>query len=738
MTQVYKIQVSMNQAHLVDSGLTFKQGDFGFQIEIEVLDFDVTGVTPQIIFRKSSGAVESTSITVSNNKFTYTMQGTELDTPGPGICDLKLKNSTTQRISTASFKFFVISDTMDGLNEQASSYSDTIAQIVGGFDDEISALNAEDEAIISKVLTTADETFTISNGCWVDSDGVVTATPSSNYKRTVIDCSYGEIYLVKVAVATSIPYFAFISDNSDNVLESLIPRTGEQETVEVQIFISDQSWKKLYVTSQVSQTIEIKKYVDKYLPASDAATKEELEALEDQVGDVKYKETESEHVKQANGLEGTVGNAVSERTTSSYTHTVVDASPDTLYKVRTYTGTSANYPYYVFITDENDIILSLECPSGTSAGLQTVTFTTPSQTAKIYVCQYGASTDNMYIAELEKVSVQAQIDELTELVEQDNAKELVAEAMPTIIGHTSSVNGASIVFITDTHSNGEFYIRSTEEMITGLDSKLSVSAFRAVAESGIAVLGVHGGDIISAYNISKSDYIETLTKHLMDYDGYRMPVFFAKGNHECNHEDGLYEEGDEITKSAYFSLVQNRDLDKKVVNPADPCGGYFYYDDEKHKIRFIVLNAFYDPEESGIEYVFGNTQHTWLSEVALNLESKTDASKWGIVGFVHPSASSTATMQLFGSYSGSATVIGVIHGHSHEDMYSDSRGYNNIGVDRAYASANETGANRCCVSVFTFVPTVEGDNENGIIYETRIGRGSDRAFNWGSTIGPVT
>ena len=129
MTQTYKVQVSMNQAHLVESGIVWKQGDFGFNLEIEVLDFDTTGVTPQIIFRKSAGAVESTSVTQSSNKFTYTIRGTELDTPGPGICDLKLKNSTTQRISTASFKFFVVPDTEDGLNEHAHSYSDTIEQI---------------------------------------------------------------------------------------------------------------------------------------------------------------------------------------------------------------------------------------------------------------------------------------------------------------------------------------------------------------------------------------------------------------------------------------------------------------------------------------------------------------------------------------------------------------------------------------------------------------------------------
>ena len=129
MTQVYHVQVSMNQSSTVLTGLVFKQGDFGFQIEIEVLDFDVTGTTPQIVFRKSQGAVESTTISVSGNKYTYTLVGNELDVPGVGICDLKLKNTTTQRISTASFQYEVIADTLDGLNEHANSYSDTIEQI---------------------------------------------------------------------------------------------------------------------------------------------------------------------------------------------------------------------------------------------------------------------------------------------------------------------------------------------------------------------------------------------------------------------------------------------------------------------------------------------------------------------------------------------------------------------------------------------------------------------------------
>lgn len=129
MTQEYDVQVSMNQASIVETDLVFKQGDFGFTIAIEILDFDLTGASPQIVFRKSTGAVESTTLVKAGNIYTYTFVGTELDTPGIVVCDIKLKNTTTQRISTASFMFKVESDTLNGLNEHANSYSDTIGQI---------------------------------------------------------------------------------------------------------------------------------------------------------------------------------------------------------------------------------------------------------------------------------------------------------------------------------------------------------------------------------------------------------------------------------------------------------------------------------------------------------------------------------------------------------------------------------------------------------------------------------
>lgn len=147
MTQDYNVSVSMNQAAVVKTGLVMKQGDFGFNLKITVLDFDTSNTTPQIVFRKPMGAVESTTLTKAGNVYTYVMKGTELDTPGKVICDLKLKNSTTQRISSASFCFECVADTLDGLAERANSYSDTIEQIVGGFEGELDDIRSDTSGV---------------------------------------------------------------------------------------------------------------------------------------------------------------------------------------------------------------------------------------------------------------------------------------------------------------------------------------------------------------------------------------------------------------------------------------------------------------------------------------------------------------------------------------------------------------------------------------------------------------
>lgn len=211
MTQNHNVAVSMNQAAAVKTGLVFKQGDFGFNLVITVLDFDVTGTTPQIVFRKPMGAVESTSITASGNTYTYVMKGTELDTPGKVFCDLKLKNSTTQRISSASFMFEVVADTLDGLAEESSSYSDTIEQIVAGFDGKFDIRDQHIDSVLKQInrtpiTMTPDKSINLST-LVIDRTALVN---NPGFACAVVPCQKGDIFIVTAKGLGIYRAYAFI------------------------------------------------------------------------------------------------------------------------------------------------------------------------------------------------------------------------------------------------------------------------------------------------------------------------------------------------------------------------------------------------------------------------------------------------------------------------------------------------------------------------------------------------
>lgn len=402
MTQVYKIQLSMNQAHVVESGFVFKQGDFGFQIEIEVLDFNVTGSTPQIIFRKASGAVESTTITVSGNKYTYTIRGTELDTPGPAICDLKLKNSTTQRISTASFRYFVEADTMDGLHQQANSYSDTIAQIVGQYEDDVATINyniapAYDSTSTYNVgdyviyndtlyrckeaistaeawnaahwtqaelsLETAeikDDLTNITN-CKILKDWSVTgkyiktgspyavgdvipltpSTISGNYRYQIVDASENDVFIVNGSAGSAVMLWSFV--DSEN---RLLSRSGGSVTANNLKLVAPANASKLILNTN---TIAVDSY--KGIPVSILTTQSEYLTQLTKTGDIGTGEIRD--VTEQNGYLTISGTYTGTSTTHSKSATKIPCKEGDIFAFK---GRSGSIAYAILYYTDNTVI----------------------------------------------------------------------------------------------------------------------------------------------------------------------------------------------------------------------------------------------------------------------------------------------------------------------------------------------------------------------------------------------
>lgn len=129
MTSEYNLVLNPNKCKSIESGIVLSQGDFGAVFKIKVEELDTASTTCTIAFRKKSGSVEATGLTASAGVYSYALRGTELDTPGRVVCDLKFKEGTSKRISTASFIFDVVPDTLNGLHEEAHSYSDSILQM---------------------------------------------------------------------------------------------------------------------------------------------------------------------------------------------------------------------------------------------------------------------------------------------------------------------------------------------------------------------------------------------------------------------------------------------------------------------------------------------------------------------------------------------------------------------------------------------------------------------------------
>lgn len=130
MTSEYNISLSFNNDTPVKTAYTFKQGDKGITLNIATSGLATSGTTAHIVFKRSNGtSVEAELANQSGPNYSYVTLGNEFAVPGVVVADLKLYDGDTQRVSTASFIFHVIGDTLDGIGGGTAGYSDTLEQI---------------------------------------------------------------------------------------------------------------------------------------------------------------------------------------------------------------------------------------------------------------------------------------------------------------------------------------------------------------------------------------------------------------------------------------------------------------------------------------------------------------------------------------------------------------------------------------------------------------------------------
>ena len=190
MTADFNVILNFNSAKPVITGAEFKAGDKGFTINMDVRELDPTGMTPKIAFYRSNGtSVESSAVTNVGNIFSYTLLGNELAVPGIVVADLKFYDGDDQRISSASFLFTAIADTLDGLGGGTESYSDELEQLSEEFEEtlqeykdafgEVGVINPKGDYDSSEEYVAFD-LVSYQGSSWVCREGCQGETPSTS------------------------------------------------------------------------------------------------------------------------------------------------------------------------------------------------------------------------------------------------------------------------------------------------------------------------------------------------------------------------------------------------------------------------------------------------------------------------------------------------------------------------------------------------------------------------------
>lgn len=125
---IIPIRLNANAMTPVKTNRGFKQGDKGIVFSITP-EWDVSEATSaSIVFLRANHTSVESILPVPNagDPWLYTILGSEFAVPGKVVADVKFYNGDSERISTASFIFDVITDTEDGFGGSAEPWSGTL------------------------------------------------------------------------------------------------------------------------------------------------------------------------------------------------------------------------------------------------------------------------------------------------------------------------------------------------------------------------------------------------------------------------------------------------------------------------------------------------------------------------------------------------------------------------------------------------------------------------------------
>lgn len=424
---------------------------------------------------------------------------------------------------------------------------------------------------------------------------------------------------------------------------------------------------------------------------------ESADSANKKIGNIEREEITLPISLTINGISGDVGSAINIRTTTGYAYVIFQVSAGDTYSVKTRTGTSNNYPYYVYLTDGNDIIKDRKIAKQSSNAIQEEQIVIPSGVTKMWVLQYEATPTNIVVRKSAIKDLQSQVTELKETADtsrmiSDNGffgletdwwikdrfledtysaqEESALSAFLTKFRARAGQGVFQVGVISDTHGSGAY---SWQNILRypALVCHRSIAVFNKVVE--YCDMAFHGGDLSSDYGTSRIRDLQYMYEIARKFC-FSKPFFITKGNHDENNN--AFIEADMLhldwANNTYYvrnfstfsavtedswdgsplyigktELVSDREFRNMVQHWLSPAGAtwgngaYYFYDDEDAKIRIIVGNSF--PVNDNHQ-VSEDEEYLWLAQTAFNLSEKSNPAEWKVLMLRHTQSTSLTAL----------------------------------------------------------------------------------------------
>lgn len=313
-----------------------------------------------------------------------------------------------------------------------------------------------------------------------------------------------------------------------------------------------------------------------------------------------------------------------------------------------------------------------------------------------------------------------------------SAESAAVEAFKSVFRARRATGIYQIAVISDTHGSGAYSWQNILRHPRDTCFR-SIAVFNEIA--GYCDAALHGGDLSCDYGTSRIRALQYMHEIVRKFC-FNKPFFITKGNHDENNN--AYVEADMlhldwenntyyvrnfstftavtettwngsplyVSKTELVSDAEFRNMAQHWLSPSGAVwgdGAYYYFDIDDAKLRFIVGNSFPVNDE---HIVSEDEEYLWLAQTAFDLSAKATPSDWRVILLRHTQSTSLTSLSNlinafrngtswtrggttinFGTLNGGGmTFIAHLHGHEHQNCFSNGAGYLDIGFNSAFAT----------------------------------------------------